>query len=217
MAELRVLDDLDATEIDAPANFGGGASDDHDRLVERRRRLDLGDHAAEERGGSEREELLGLAEAGRRAGREDESGDERPHPPRPARCRAGSRSNVSLQERQQKYTCCPDTSERYSALPTSTNIPQIGSLTSVTRAAAWRCSVSGQASFSLRWCWMISARMLTAISSGVTAPMSSPAGAFRRARCSGGTPRCFRRSRITAARRRLPTPLTQPAPVPRTR
>ena len=25
MAELRVLDDLDAAEIDAPANFGGGA------------------------------------------------------------------------------------------------------------------------------------------------------------------------------------------------
>src|SRR5947209_7913353 len=142
MAELRVLDDLDATEIDAPANFGGGASDDHDRLVERRRRLDLGDHAAEERGGSEREELLGLAEAGRRAGREDESGDERPHPPRPARCRAGSRSNVSLHEWQQKYTSCPDTSERYPAVPTSTSIPQIGSLTSVTRAAAWRCSSS---------------------------------------------------------------------------
>src|SRR5712691_8427417 len=207
MAELRVLDDLDAAEIDAPANFGGGASDDDDRFVERRR-LDLGDHAAEERGGSEREELLGLAEAGRRAGCKDERGDERPHPPRPARCRVGSRSNVSLQERQQKYTSCPDTSERYSALATSTNMPQIGSLASVTRAAAWRCSVSGQASFSLRWCWMISARMLTAISSGVTAPMSSPAGAFKRARCSGGTPRCFRRSRITAARRRLATTLT---------
>src|SRR2546428_11093664 len=69
MAELRVLDDLDATEIDAPANFGGGASDDHDRLVERRRRLDLGDNAAEERGGSAREELLGLAAAGRSLGR----------------------------------------------------------------------------------------------------------------------------------------------------
>ena len=25
MAELRVLDDLDATEIDAPANFGGAS------------------------------------------------------------------------------------------------------------------------------------------------------------------------------------------------
>src|SRR3989454_5448393 len=111
MAELRVLDDLDATEIDAPANFGGGASDDHDHFVERRRRLDLGDHAAEERGGSEREELLGLAEAGRRASPEDESGDERPPPPRPARWRAGARANVSLQERQPKYTNCPDLSE----------------------------------------------------------------------------------------------------------
>src|SRR2546428_4690093 len=118
MAELRVLDDLDATEIDAPANFGGGASDDHDRFVERRRRLDLGDHAAEERGGSEGEELLGLAEAGRRAGREDESGDERPHPRRPPRCRARSRSNVSLHEWQQKSTSFPDTPERYSAVPT---------------------------------------------------------------------------------------------------
>src|SRR2546428_3997706 len=136
MAELRVLDDLDAAEIHAPANFGGGASDDHDRFVERRRRLDLGDHAAEERGGSEGEELLGLAEAGRRAGREGESGDERPHPPRPARGRAGARSNVSLQERQQKDTGCPDTSGRYSAPPPSTKNPQIGSLTSVTRARA---------------------------------------------------------------------------------
>src|SRR5256712_12114409 len=123
MADLRVPDDRDATEIAAPANFGGGASDDHDRLVERRRRLDLGDPAAEERGGSEGEELLGLAEAGRRAGREDESRDERPHPPRPARCRAGFRSNLSLQERQQKYTSRPDISERYSALATSTNMP----------------------------------------------------------------------------------------------
>src|SRR5262249_49818663 len=31
-----------------------------------------------------------------------------------------------------------------------------------------------------RRAWTISARILTAISSGVTAPMSSPAGAFRR-------------------------------------
>src|SRR5438094_596478 len=83
-----------------------------------RRRLATSATAAEAGGGSEREPLLGLAEAGRRAGREDESRDDRPHPPRPARRRAGSRSHVSLHEWQQKYTSCPDTSERYSAVPT---------------------------------------------------------------------------------------------------
>src|SRR5439155_16290528 len=200
VAELRVFDDRRGAEIDALPDLGGRATDDDDDLIEGGRRRSVADDGAQQRGGAEREELLGLAETGRGAGREDEAGHERP----PHR-----RSNVSLQTRQQKYTVRSPTWERYLALATSTTIPQIGSVASIESAVAG----SG---LPLRRCWMISARMLTAISAGSVAPMSIPAGAFSCPRRSLATPRSFRRSRIRAARRRLATRLTYPASVDRT-
>src|SRR5207245_5322857 len=95
------------------------------------------------------------------------------------RYRSGSWSNISLQWRQQKYTARPENSERNFAVAPSTIIPQIGSFESI-RTVGTAGSVSATPALSLRRCWMISARMLTAISSGVTAPMSSPAGALSR-------------------------------------
>src|SRR5206468_1328575 len=109
VAELRVFDDRRAAEIDALPDLGGRATDDDDDLIEGGRGRGVADDGAQQRGGAEREELLGLAETSRGAGREDEAGHERP----PHR-----RSNVSLQARQQKYTVRSPTWERYLALAT---------------------------------------------------------------------------------------------------
>ena len=98
-----------------------------------------------------------------------------------AYARAACRSNVTLQDRQQKYTRPAAVSERCSAAATSTLIPQIGSI------AVCAAGVStARLGLAVRRCWMISARMLTAISFGLTAPMSRPAGALSRARRSRG-------------------------------
>src|SRR5215813_1763487 len=186
-------------EIDVFAHTSRCGADDDDDLVEAGGRRGVSDDGAQQGRGPERQELLGLADTGGGTGREDEAGHERPH----------RWSNASLQARQQKYTVCSPTSERYLALATSTVIPQTGSVASIESAR----DTSG---LPLRWCKMISARMLTAISAGSVAPMSIPAGALSRPRRSGGTPRVPRCARITAARRRLATRLTYPASMVRT-
>jgi hypothetical protein len=136
-----------------------------------------------------------------------------------------------LQPLQQKYIVPPPTSERYRAVATFTAMPQTGSTASgglgaaLTPASDAEASMVGRAvvsrkvaeggreesmtgHFSLRCNWMISARMLTAISVGVTAPMSRPAGALSRPKRSTGTPRRRRLSTTADARLRLAPMLT---------
>src|SRR5437899_10392417 len=85
-----------------------------------------------------------------------------------ARYWSGFWSNISLQWRQQKYIVRPENSERNFALTLSTVMPQIGSFDSILTVGVDGASASTPPALSLRRCWMISARMLTAISSGVT-------------------------------------------------
>src|SRR2546427_552340 len=80
---------------DFPDRLVAAAADDDAALIEGGRRRGVADHGAQEGGGAAREELLGLADTSRGAGREDEAAHDRP----PHR-----RSNVSLQARPQKYT-----------------------------------------------------------------------------------------------------------------
>ncbi len=93
---------------------------------------------------------------------------------------------------QQKYTMAPAFSDRWRADATSTTMPQTGSIASPTDSAGPVSSIGPPAN-EPTWRWrMMSARMLTAISAGVVAPMSRPAGVFNRSMCCWPRPRSIR-------------------------
>ena len=75
LAEVPVLDDLDAFEVNACAHVVGGATDHADQLVERAGARVV-EHVVEQRTAVVRKQLLGGAEALRPAGGEDQAGDE---------------------------------------------------------------------------------------------------------------------------------------------
>src|SRR3954471_24431928 len=96
------------------------------------------------------------------------------------------------QPSQQKYMRSPPVSKNGVASPTTTSMPHTGSIALITCGFAVRDA-------------MIWARIDTAISAGVRAPMSSPAGVCTRSRSGSGT---SSESRTAAPRRGLATSAT---------
>src|SRR5262249_39556538 len=117
---------------------------------------------------------------------------------------SGDARKRSRQPPQQKYQRRPSASAVCFAPATATLMPHTGSRASAA-AATGRLAAPAGCSAALRRSWTTSARIETAISSGVCAPMSRPAGLCTRASASAEAPRARTVSRICANRLPLAT------------
>ena len=164
---------LGAGEVHARADVGGRAADGDDRLVERAR-AGGAHHVAQQRALAVGEQLLGTAEALRAAGAQHEPGDERISPRRHA---GGPARTGPCSPRSRSRRSRPRAAAEGVPATAATVMPQIGS-TAVIAAARPRAAAPRPPS----------ARIDSAISAGVRAPMSMPAGTSIRSSSSAGTP-----------------------------